>query len=328
MLLFLDSRQVRQALPMPAAIDAMRLAFIALAEGRAQAPMRTALSSADGVTLIMPGAMDGDQGAALAVKVVSVFPGNKSLGVPSIHGIVLVVDSQTGRPSAIVDGTALTSVRTAAACGLATDLLSRQDSKVLAVIGSGVQARTQIEAVCCVRAIEEVRICNPNLESAQAAAAELSGQDPIPARVSATRDSAEALRDADIVCTASTSQTPVLADRELAPGTHINAIGSFQPHVRELPSATLARCLLVVDERQAALEEAGDILQAIADGSIAESHIHCELGDLLLGKAAGRTSDDQITLFKSVGVAVQDVAAAQAALAGAQRLGLGSKIAL
>ena len=290
--------------------------------------MRTALSSPDGVTLIMPGALDGARDVALAVKVVSVFPENKSRGVPSIHGLVLVVDPQTGCPTAVLDGTALTSVRTAAACGLATDLLSRRDSKVLTVIGSGVQARTQVEAVCCVRPIEHVRICNPNLESAQAAAAELSGRSPIPASVSATRDITQALRDADVICAATTSRTPVLADSDLAPGTHINAIGSFQPHVRELPSATVARSLLVVDERQAALEEAGDILQAVADGSIAESHIHCELGDLLLGAAAGRTSEDQITLFKSVGLAVQDVAAARAALSEARRLGLGQRLAL
>lgn len=325
-MLFLDSKQMRQALPMPAAIDAMRSAFAAMAEGRVQMPMRNSLSSSRGVTLVMPGAID-DETAALAVKVVSVFPGNKLRGIPTIQGLVLVIDPETGQPSAILDGPSLTAIRTAAACGLATDLLSRQDSKILAVIGSGVQARTQVEAVCCVRDIEQVRVCNPNLDSAEAAVGELRGQGRIPTDVRATSDSSEALRGADIVCTATTSGSPVFDDQDVNPGTHLNAIGSFQPSVREIPSATVARSLLIVDERQAALEEAGDILQAIADDSITESHIHCELGDLVRGRASGRTTDDQITLFKSVGFAVQDVAASRAALNRAQELGIGLQIA-
>jgi ornithine cyclodeaminase len=226
-----------------------------------------------------------------------------------------------------MDGAALTAIRTAAVCGLATDLLSRLNSKILAVLGSGVQARTQAEAVCCVRDIEQVRICNPNFDSAEAAAAELRGLGRIPADIIATSDSSEALRGADIVCTATTSRSPVLDDSDVGPGTHLNAIGSFQPSVREIPSATVARSLLIVDEREAALEEAGDILQAIADDSISEDHIHCQLGDLVRGRVAGRTTDDQITLFKSVGLAVQDVAASRAALKGAQTLGIGLQIA-
>jgi ornithine cyclodeaminase/alanine dehydrogenase-like protein (mu-crystallin family) len=326
-LLFLDSKQVRQALPMPAAIDAMRSAFSAIAEGKVQIPMRNALSSSRGVTLVMPGAIDDGETAALAVKVVSVFPDNKLRGIPTIQGLVLVIDRETGQLSGIIDGAALTAIRTAAVCGLATDLLSRQDSRILAVIGSGVQARTQVEAVCCVRDIEQVRICNPNLDSAEAAVGELRGQGRIPTDVSATSDSTEALRGADIVCAATTSPSPVFSDQDVGPGTHLNAIGSFQPSVREIPSETVARSLLIVDERQAALEEAGDILQAIADDSITENHIHCELGDLVLGRAPGRTRDDQITFFKSVGLAVQDVAASRAALAGAQKLRIGLQIA-
>lgn len=311
---------------MPAAIDAMRSAFGALGAGRAQSPMRSTLSSADGVTLVMPGAIDDEAAPAIAVKVVSVFPGNKSLGIPTIHGLVLAVDPRTGRPVAVIDGSALTAIRTAAVCGLATDLLSRPDSKILAVIGSGVQARTQVEAVCCVRDIEQVRICNPNLASAEAAAEELRAQGRIPADVRATSDCAEALQGADIACAATTSRTPVIADEDIAPGMHINAIGSFQPSVREIPSETVARSLLFVDERQAALEEAGDILQAVDDGSIGEDHIHCELGELVLGRAAGRATADQVTLFKSVGLAVQDVAAAREALAGARALGIGTPV--
>lgn len=306
---------------MAAAIEAMRVAFAALAEGRVQSPLRTALTAERGTTLIMPAALAGAD-AAVAVKVVSIFPENKRRGLPAIHGLVLVVDPETGAPLAAMHGGALTAIRTAAVCGLATALLARPNSEVLAVIGSGVQARTQIEAVRCVRRIREVRVCNPNLASAERFAEGLRGVD----RVSVTERSAEALHGADIVCTATTATTPALADEDVPAGVHINAIGSYQPHVRELPSATVARSLLVVDEREAALEEAGDILQAIAEGAIAKDHIHCELGDLVLGRAAGRTAEDQITLFKSVGLAVQDVAASRAVLRAARKQGIGQEV--
>ena len=308
---------------MPAAIEAMRKVFAALARGEEHMPPRTALSAPGGVSLVMPAMVEG---APITVKVVSIFPGNKDRGVPVLNGLVLALSAEDGRPLALIDGAALTAIRTAAVCGLATDLLARPASKVLAVLGSGVQARTQVEAVCSVRAIEDVRICNPSLAKAEAAAAELRGRGPIPERVTATASSAEALRGADIVSTVTTSREPVLADADLPAGVHINAIGSFQPHVRELPTETVTRALLVVDERASAMEEAGDILQAIAEGAITESHIHCELGDLVLGRAAGRASRDQVTLFKSVGLAVQDVLAAQAALREARRRGLGQAI--
>ncbi len=308
------------------AIEAMRSAFASLARGEVQSPLRSALTTGGGVTLVMPAAIAGEGDTAVAVKVVSVFPRNAARNLPSIHGLVLVVEPDTGRPLAVMDGGALTAVRTAAGCGLATDLLARPESRVLAVIGSGVQARTQVEAVCTVRSIDEVRICNPRLDEAQRAAAELAGVGPIPPRVTAVASSAEALQGADIVCTATTASDPVLADGEVEPGTHINAIGSYQPHVRELPSETVARSLLVVDEKEAALEEAGDIIQPIEQGLISQDHIRCELGDLVLGRAAGRASDEQITLFKSVGLALQDVAASHVALREARRLGLGLEI--
>ncbi len=311
---------------MTAAIEAMRTAFRALSEGRAQVPPRASLSQPDGVTLVMPGAIEEDAGAAAAVKVVSVFPVNKEQGLPAIHGLMLVIDPASGKPAAVLDGGALTAIRTAAVCGLATDLLARSDCTSLAVIGSGVQARTQAEAVCTVRPIERVVVCNPNLAKAERAAAELCGRGPIPGDVAAAASAAEALRGADVICTATTSRQPVLADRDVPPGVHINAIGSFQPHVRELPAETVARSLLVVDEKAAAFEEAGDILQAIATGAIQEDHIHCELGELVLGRARGRSTPEQITLFKSVGLAVQDVAAAQSCLREAERRGLGRSL--
>lgn len=311
---------------MTAAIASMRSAFAALAGGRVQAPLRTALHAERGTTLVMPAALWGPGDAAVAIKVVSVFPDNRLRGLPAIYGLVLVVDPETGEPLATMHGGALTAIRTAAVCGLATDLLARRDSETLAVIGSGVQARTQVEAVCCVRRIREVRIGNPNLASAERAAAELRGVGPIPDRIMATTQSEEALRGADVVCTATTSTTPVLADEDVPAGVHINAIGSYQPHVRELPAATVARSLLVVDEREAAFEEAGDILQAVEEGAITREHVHCELGDLTLGRAKGRTAGEQVTLFKSVGLAVQDVAASRAVMLAAREQGIGQAV--
>ena len=205
--LMLGPGDVRRALSMSDAVEAMRTAFSALAEGRVQAPLRSAIASGDGTTLVMPGAINGPE-TGVAVKVVSVFPRNKELDLPAIHGLVLVVEPETGRPRAILDGGALTAIRTAAVCGLATDLLARPDSRVLTVIGSGVQARTQVEAVCTVRAIEEVRVVNPRLESAQAMAEDLADLSPIPPKVTATASVREALEGADVVCTATTAVEP------------------------------------------------------------------------------------------------------------------------
>lgn len=302
------------------------MAFGALARGEVQAPLRTALTAGGGTTLVMPAAMDGPDGGAVAVKVVSVYPDNKERRLPAIHGLVLVVDPETGRPMAAMDGGALTAIRTAAVCGLATDLLARADSEVLAVFGSGVQARTHVEAVCSVRDIREVRICNPRIESAERAAAELAGQGPVPERVTAVADAREAADGADIIGTVTTSATPVLADEDVVTSAHVNAVGSYQPHVRELPAATVGRAGVVVDEMEAAKEEAGDLLQAVDEGTFAWTDVRCELGDLVLGRAAGRASADELTLFKSVGLAVQDVAASQAVLRAAAGQGIGQEV--
>ena len=308
--------EIARLLTMDRALDAMRAAFAAHAEGRIQAPPRTVLNTGGrrGATLVMPAAAEGGDPPLLVVKVVSVFPDNARHGIRAIHGTVIAIDARTGVPQALMDGGSLTAIRTAAACGLATDLLARPDSSALAVFGSGVHARTQVQAMRAVRSISEVRIFNPNAGSARTMADELAASGSAPTAVRAVGSPAEALDSADIACLATTSRVPVFDDSDLPDGIHINAIGSFKPEDREVPGATVARARVVVDDRLAALEEAGDLLIPISEGLIDPGHIHCDLGSLVLGRRKGRLSREEVTFFKSVGLAAQDVAAAQAVL--------------
>ena len=324
----LGPAEIAVALPMAEAVDAMRAAFAAHAEGWVLAPARSVLRTGteSGATLVMPAAVDSGDSPLLAVKVVSVFPGNRRRDIPSIHGTVLAIDAATGVPQALLDGASLTAIRTAAACGLATDLLARPGSRVLAVFGSGVHARTQVEAVRAVRQIEEVRIFNPNAASARSMAEELSASAPVEAGYHVAGSPNEALSGADVACAATTSRVTIFRDGDVPHGIHINAIGSFKPEDREIPAETIARSRVVVDDRDSALEEAGDLLIPIDEGLFDETHIHCELGDLVLGRCEGRSSQSQVTFFKSVGLAAQDVFAAHAVLRNAERLGLGGRI--
>ena len=312
----IGSEEIVRALPMGAAIAAMREAFAARVEGRADEPPRTILhtGSTRGATLVMPVALDAGDAPLLAVKVVSVFPANREKGMASIHGTVIAVEAETGLPIAMLDGASLTAIRTAAACGLATELLARRDSAVLSVFGSGVHARTQVQAMREVRPIQEVRIYNPNTESAAAMAEELAGSAASKCRFHVADSPASALAGADIACAATTSRVPVFEDRAVPAGLHINAIGSFHATDREVPGATVARAGVFVDDREAALEEAGDLIMAIREGLIEAGHVRSDLGSLVLGRANGRRSDDEVTFFKSVGLAVQDAAATQAVL--------------
>lgn len=331
-MLFLNAEQVRQCLSMSEAIDAMRAAFAALAQRRAIVPQRTHLDIERhrGVSLAMPAYVQGksSDGAedAMTVKVVSLFEGNRDRGLARIQAIVTVFDPTTGQVTAQLEGATITSIRTGAASGLATDLMAREDSRVAAVFGAGVQARTQLEAVCTVRTIEEVFIFDPDTDRAQEMAVEVAGQGPIPGNVCVARTPKEAIEQADIVCTVTTAHEPVFDDIDLKRGVHINAVGSYQPHVREIPTDTIIRSRLVVDHLKTALSETGDLIQPIASGAITAEHIHTELGDLVLDCDKGRTSADEVTLFKSVGNAVQDALAAKIALQNAAARGIGQPI--
>lgn len=317
----LSAADVRAAIDMPGAIDAMREAFGALAAGEANVPIRLALETDHGVSLFMPAHLRSPD--RVAAKVVSVNPGNAHRGLPAIHAVVLVLEPETGRPLALMDGTWLTALRTGAVGGLAADLMARPDATTVALFGAGVQARTQLEAVRCVRAIDEVRVVSRSGESADRLVAELEG-------VTAVRvdDPGEAVGGADIVIAATSSATPVFDGRSIEPGTHVTGVGSYTTEMREVDTELVRRARVIVDQREAILEEAGDIAGPIADGDVDASVMVAEIGDVVLGRAPGRTSDEEVTFFKSVGNAIQDVAVAARVLEAAERDGLGTTVDL
>ena len=323
-LLHLSAEDVRRALPMRDAIEAMRDAFAQLSRGEVTLPTRVRLDAPreHGAALIMP-----CHSAALkmfSLKMATVFHDNPQRGLPAIQSTVLLADGSTGTQLAVMDGASLTAIRTGAASGLATDLLARTDASVVAVMGTGVQARTQLEAVCCVRRIRLARVLGRNAEPAERFAQEMSQQLGI--AVQRAESPAEALRDADVICTATSSTTPVIADSNVPRGAHINGVGSYRPDMVEIPPDTVCRARVVVDHHASAMEEAGDLLAPLRAGLIGETHFSLELGSIVLGQDSGRVSADEITIFKSVGVAIQDLCAAARALANAQRLGLGTPL--
>ena len=328
-MLILNADDVRRCLPMSDCIAAMKQAFGLLAAGRAVVPLRAQLPVApsSGTTLVMPAFVESGEGSdALTVKVVSVFDDNPSRGLARIQAAVLVLDPATAVPLAVLEGATLTGIRTAAVSGAATDLMARDESRVLGVLGAGVQARTHIEAVCCVRPIESVRVFARTSGSVKALVAELSVRDGLPSDIQAVASSSEAVSGADIVCCTTTSGTPVFDDADIEHGTHINAVGSYQPEVVEVPEATVVRSRVVVDDLEAAWEEAGDLLVPLAAGVIDRNHVVAEMGELVDGAREGRTSEQEITLFKSVGLAVEDALAARVTLSNAAMMGAGQEV--
>jgi ornithine cyclodeaminase len=329
----LSADDVRQTAPMAAAIDAVASAFAQLSSSQATVPLRTRIDTPihEATSLFMPAYLAGQAGAAtsaLGLKVVSIFPHNASRHhLPSIHALVVLLDPETGRPIAVLDGTYLTALRTGAASGAATRLMARPDARVLALFGAGAQARTQALAVCTVRSIERIWIVNRTEQhAAQLRALLLS--DGIQADVCIAPSAAAALAEAEVVCCATSAPTPLFDDADVRPGTHINGVGSYTPHMAEVPANTVARARLVVDQRAAAWEEAGDLIQARSAGLIDEHHVVAELGEVVVGQVPARTNAQEITFFKSVGNAVQDLAVGQLALAQALARGIGHEIPL
>lgn len=315
----LSAADVRAALPMPRAIEAMRRAFSQLSEGQAMMPARSRLHTEVGLTLFMPAYLraSGD----LAVKIVSVYESNRERGLPAILGAVLVLASDTGAPRALLDGATLTELRTGAGGGLAAEVLARTGARVVGLFGASVQARAQLAAVLAVRAIAEVRVLSRSESSAQAFLAEVSRWPNAP-RLTVARSPRAVVEGADIVITATSSGTPVFDGRDLTPGTHVTAVGAHTASTRELDEVAARRAgKVVVDSREAAGAEAGDLL-------LAGVPIYAELGEVVSGRKPGRESAEEITLFKSVGIAAQDAAAAGAALAEAEARGLGTLVEL
>ena len=331
-MLALTREDVRRLVPMHEAVELMKTAFRDLAEGNAVAPLRTAIEVLPGKadTLLMPAYVPAAR--ALGFKVVSVFRDNPQRGLPTINALVCLVSDETGQPLAIMDGTYLTALRTGAVSGAATDLLARPDARVLVVIGAGAQGVTQAAGVWSVRPIERIVAVDPSAEALQRYKETLSREWPdLVSRLASletTTVAADIVGDADVICTATTATTPVFDDADVKPGTHINAIGAYTPAMQELPPATVARALVVVDQVEAALAEAGDLIKPLEAGMIDRAHVTRELGSLVAGEVSGRESDEQITLFKSVGNAVQDVTVARRAVERAEADGAGQTVSL
>ncbi|MGZ5453496.1 MAG: ornithine cyclodeaminase family protein [Candidatus Aminicenantales bacterium] len=304
---YVTTEEIRNALTMPGAIRAVADALVALSTGRALVPPRTSLEIAGLRTtaLVMPAYLPGPK--RIGLKLISLCEDNPARGLPLAQAVSIVMDAERGTPLAVLEAGHLTAVRTGAATGAATDALARPDARVAAIFGAGVQGRTQLEAIAAVRPLRKAFVVDTDRRAAAAFAEEMGralALDVEPA------DSPSALREADIVSTATTSAEPVFRDGDLKAGVHINAVGSYKPHVREVPGETIRRAALFVDDRRASLEEAGDIIIPLREGIIDESHIRAEIGEVLAGLKPGRRSDDEITVFKSVGNAVEDLAVA------------------
>jgi ornithine cyclodeaminase len=306
-ILILSEADVRDLLPPADCVPVMRAALLALAAGEAHQPLRMVVQppGAAGLMAVMPSYLGGVD-PQFGLKAVNIFHGNPARGLDSHQGAVLLCDGSTGETLALANGAAITELRTAAVSAVATDALARPDAGDLAIIGSGVQARAHLAAIAGVRNLSRVRVASRRLEHAQRFAAEQGPQCPVEVEVCESVEAAVA--GADIVVTATNATEPVLRREWLTAGAHVNAVGASLPGARELDSATVATARLFVDRRESALNESGDYLLAARDGLIGPAHIRAELGEVLAGTAPGRTGPEEITLFKSLGLAVEDLA--------------------
>ena len=327
-MLILSGDDVQSVLTMKDAIDVVEEAFKQFALGNVEMPVRAsiALEQYKGLMLTMPAYIGGKLNA-LGQKVVTVYPENiERHKLPTILATVQLFDPETGDCLALMDGTFLTAIRTGAASGIATKYLAKSNSTCVALFGAGGQAEKQLEAVSKVRGINLAKVFDPVTQRASEYCERMSRKLGIDVKVGISPQ--ETLRDADIIICASTSRTPVFSGDWLQPGMHINGIGSHTLDTRELDTTTVRRSKVVVDSRDAALKEAGDLLIPIAENAISSDHIWAELGDIILGTKKGRTSDQEITLFKSVGIALQDMSTAQLAYRRALEQGKGTVVKL
>ncbi|MFZ9857283.1 MAG: ornithine cyclodeaminase family protein [Roseiflexaceae bacterium] len=322
----LTSHDIRTLVPMPVAIDAVHTAYASIAAGSAYVPIRLDIDQTQhqSHTFFMPALVNNE---SLGMKIVSVFPHNRDQNnLPTIHAIVLLIESHTGRPLAMMDGTFLTVLRTGASAGVATRLLARADSHHLVVIGAGAQSWAQVSAVCAVRPITHVTIVNRTPERAEQLKTTIAEMLPN-LHISCTTDRKPALATADVVCLATSSHTPVFADDEIRPGTHINGIGSFTHTMIEADPVTLGRAYVAVDQFAAAWSEAGELIAARDQGLLDPTTV-VQIGDIANGNALARQDEHQITFFKSVGNASQDVVVAHLAYQAAMQSGHGQDVTL
>jgi ornithine cyclodeaminase len=309
-ILVLDSSQIRELLPMRDCIELMADALSSLARGEVFQPLRTIIRppEAKGLLGLMPAYRAGKHGA-FGMKAICVFPGNPAIGKDAHQGAVMLFSRETGELIALMNASEITAIRTAAVSAVATRLLTHVYTGNLAIIGAGVQARTHLVALDAVRSINQARVACRNIEHAQELVREMQPRFTFP--IEAVKSNEEAVRGADLIVTATSSQEPVINKDWLSPGAHINAIGTHSPTTREIDGPTMAAARIFVDRRESALNESGDYLLAAKEGLINADSIVGEIGELLIGTKPGRTSIDEITVFKSLGLAIEDVACAE-----------------
>ena len=323
-MLVLSQADVEELLDLDALVEALAAAMADLSAGRGSMPARVAadVEERSGFLAVMPAYAPAHR--ALTTKLVSLFPLNEGTDTPTHQALIAVFDAHDGRPVALIDGTHITAARTAAGSALSVRLLAREDARTLAVLGTGVQGRAHARAVVRVRRVEQVLLAGRDTARTAAAAAELQSELGLPVRPSTHE---QAVRGADVVC-ACTGAVEVVVRREwLAPGAHVTSVG-FNPRGRELDDATVADALLVVESRESAPAGSTDLTEPIASGAFGPDHVHAEIGELVAGTRPGRSDPDQLTLYKSVGVAVQDAAAAALVLRAARERGVGREVAI
>ncbi|HEV8572475.1 MAG TPA: ornithine cyclodeaminase family protein [Actinomycetota bacterium] len=322
----LNQDEVRELLPMDECIEVMEAALASLARGEVLLPLRQITWLPDGRSALatMP-AYAGHLGA-VGVKVITIFPGNEGTELDAHQGAVLLFETERGRPLLLCDATEVTAIRTAAVSGVATRHLAREDARDLAILGSGTQARSHLEAMLAVRDVRSVRVWSRTEEHSRTFAERELEARGLTIEVAPTAE--DAVRGADLVCTTTSARDPVLLGEWLAPGTHVNAVGFSGRDGREVDTEAVRRARLYVDRRESAVKEKGDVVIPIEEGSIGEDHIAGELGEVLIGTAPGRSSSEEITLFESAGLAIEDLASAHHLYEKAKEKGIGTRVEL
>jgi ornithine cyclodeaminase len=323
-MLILNQNDVTTLLTMEKCVGLMADTLSALARGEATLPLRTVFLIPDGAFAVMPAALANP--STVGAKIITVLPKNHGTEFDSHQGAVLLFDTGNGSLLSVMDATSITTIRTAAVSGVATRALAKKDAKTLAILGAGVQGHSHLDAMFAVRKFEDVRIWSRNAKNAQTLAD--VARDKFGARASVSTSAKEAVAGADVICTTTSATEPVLFGEWLSPGAHVNAVGTSQPHARELDSAVVVRSKLYVDRRESALKEPGDIITPLKNGEITPEHIIGEIGEVLIGKAPGRANDSDITLFKSLGLAIEDLASAHFLYAEALRTNTGVQVEL
>lgn len=323
-MLFLSEKQVQSLIEIAELISTLENAHVQYSTGKAVMPVRLVvpLPQIQGRITSMPGFLNENK--ALGMKVVTYFQENPRRNLPAILGTILLFSAETGKLIAVMDGSYVTAIRTACASAMATKALANAETPVLGILGAGVQARAHIEALTQVKKIERIKIYSPSGASAAGMKKDLESAMTI--AIEATASAEDAVRDVDLLVTGSTAKEPIVKSAWLKAGVHINAVGSHRPDHREIDGATVARAKVVVDSREAIMAECGDILLAIKEQAISENHVHGEIGEVIAGTKPGRMSASEVTLYKSVGIAIQDVATANLVYRKALKRGVGTNV--